>query len=990
MPQVFAAFFTAIGVTGTAAVIAGYIAYTVVTVALLRALAPKADMSQMRGLMTNTRGATDPQQIVYGTVRKGGTITYLEATGDTNEYLHMILVLAGHEVNAIGDIYINDEVATLDGSGFVTSQNWNSKIRIKKHLGTSTQAADADLLAESAQIDSNFRGRGIAYLYIRLQYDQDVFPNGIPLFSAVVQGKKVFDPRTSTTAYSANAALCIRDYLTDSRGLGDSNIDNTSFSAAANVCDENVPLNGGGEEDRYTINGVLNADMSIQDCLQQMVTACGGSLWWGGGSWKLKPGYYTAPVKTLTLDDIVSEINVQTRIAMRDNFNIVRGTFNDAGQRWIAAEYPEFYSAAFVAEDDGVQSPIDLELPLTTSSATAQRLAKQLLFRNREQMTFTADFGMAALELQVGDIIALTIDRYGWSAKEFEVVGWTFGANGEAGDLRVTMTLRETSSAAFSWSAEESEIIGNNSNLPDPFGGLTITGLTASGGGRLQGDGTFINSAILDWNDVSNIFIDYYEVEWRATVDSNYAATTTDESGIELSPLIDGIEYIFRVRAVTIAGVRGLWATVTFIGGGDTIAPGLPTDLSALGAFKYITVSWTNPADADFSHVEIYENTTNDSASATLAGVSAGTNFVRSGLGLTVTRYYWLKSVDFSGNKSAFTTGVSATTTWIDDGDFEGGINSLFVDQGLYAIKDVDGLPVSGTYDGEKVFNRIDGRLYEWTTSSTLREISVQESSTPIASILFTPLTGQYYLYTVSNTLYLYSGSSWVSQTFTSTSSLPTNPIVNREYKHTTTGKWYLGVASGWVPVVSDVGTIVASDKIVANTITGGLLAASGVITQSAQIGDALIENAKIKNLAVDTAKIANNAVTFPQFAEGLVNANLSISAGVETTIASITVTQSGAPAWLFAECVFTHSDGSVISPSLYAVARFKLKGNGQDIVTLNNAAVGNINTPSIILDRQITASGSVTYEFTCQPTGGTDVYVTIVGASIFFIELKK
>jgi len=662
MPQVFISFFAKIGITGLVGTVLGYVAYTLVTVALLRALAPKADMSQMRGLMANTRGATDPQQLVYGTVRKGGTITYLESTGTTNEYLHMILVLAGHEVNAIGDIYINDEVATLDGSGFVTSQNWNSKIRVKKHLGTSTQTTDADLLAESAQIDSNFRGRGIAYLYIRLQYDQDVFPNGIPLFSAVVQGKKVYDPRTSTTAFSANAALCIRDYLTDSRGLADSNIDDTSFSAAANVCDENVALDAGGTEKRYTINGVLNADMSIQDCLQQMVTACGGSLWWGGGSWKLKPGYYTAPVKTLTLDDIVSEINLQTRIAMRDNFNIVRGTFNDAGQRWIAAEYPEFYSSTFVSEDDGVESPIDLELPLTTSSATAQRLAKQLLFRNREQLTFTADFGMEALELQVGDIIALTIDRYGWSAKEFEVVGWTFGANGEAGDLRVTMTLRETSSAAFSWSAEESAIIGNNSNLPNPFGGLTISSLTATGGGRTQGDGTFINTVIVDWADVQNKFLDYYEVEWKATSDANYAATTTDESSIELSPLVDGIQYTIRVRAVTVAGVKGAFTAITHTPGGDTTAPAAPTSVSATGGYRQIIVKWVNPTDADFKDVEVFVNSSNTTVGATAIGTSAGTEFTHGGLAASTTNWYFVKARDFSGNASAFSTGASGTT----------------------------------------------------------------------------------------------------------------------------------------------------------------------------------------------------------------------------------------------------------------------------------------------------------------------------------------
>jgi hypothetical protein len=68
-------------------------------------------------------------------------------------------------------------------------------------------------------------GNNIAYLYIRMKYDQSAYPNGIPLFTAVVRGKRVFDPRSSTTAWSDNAALCIRDYLTSAYGLTDSNVD---------------------------------------------------------------------------------------------------------------------------------------------------------------------------------------------------------------------------------------------------------------------------------------------------------------------------------------------------------------------------------------------------------------------------------------------------------------------------------------------------------------------------------------------------------------------------------------------------------------------------------------------------------------------------------------------------------------------------------------------------------------------------------------------
>ena len=117
---------------GTAAAVAftavSYVAITAVTSWAIRALTPQPDFASMsagtRGLITNTRQATAPQEIVYGEVRKGGVVTFLESTGETNQYLHQILVLAGHEVNNIGDIYINDEVVTLDGNGFVTDSKW--------------------------------------------------------------------------------------------------------------------------------------------------------------------------------------------------------------------------------------------------------------------------------------------------------------------------------------------------------------------------------------------------------------------------------------------------------------------------------------------------------------------------------------------------------------------------------------------------------------------------------------------------------------------------------------------------------------------------------------------------------------------------------------------------------------------------------------------------------------------------------------------------
>lgn len=196
------------------ATIGGFLITTAVTSWALAALTPKPPGTSNQTL-GNVREAVGDFDIVYGEVRKGGTVTFMETSDrgkHKDDYLHFIIVLAGHEVEGIGDVYFNDEKVTLDTNGFATGNRWKSFARVKKHLGSPNQLADPDLVAETS-VDSNFRGRGIAYLYVRLDWDKDVFANGIPTITAMVKGRKVWDPRSNTVAWTDNAALCIRDYL---------------------------------------------------------------------------------------------------------------------------------------------------------------------------------------------------------------------------------------------------------------------------------------------------------------------------------------------------------------------------------------------------------------------------------------------------------------------------------------------------------------------------------------------------------------------------------------------------------------------------------------------------------------------------------------------------------------------------------------------------------------------------------------------------------
>jgi len=959
-----------------------YIAISAVTTWAIKALTPTPDFGAFgtsQGLIANTRTATAPQEIIYGTIRKGGVVSYVESTGDTNKFLHQIIVLGGHEVNGIGSVYINDATVTIGSDYFVSDARWkdadsNAKIYIRKFTGADNQNVYSTLnaitdppewkidgVAPSAGQDTNFKGEGIACLYVRMEYDQNVFAEGIPLFTAIVEGKKVYDPRNSSTAFSANAALCIRDYLTSSYGVDNTGVTlDTTFSAAANACDETVTLSGGGTEKRYELNGVVSLDRSPSDILADMMTSCAATLFWGQGNWQLKVGEYTAAVKTFTLDDFRSGISVETKPSRRDSFNIVRGMFNSAADDYIRTDYPEIRSSTFITNDAGVESAVDLALPYTTSSAMAQRLAKMTLFRARESMTVSADFGLDAFNVQVGDVVGITNSRYGWSAKEFEVVGWKFSNDSSSGELSVSLTLRETSSAAFSWSAEESEILSNNSTLPSVGASLAIAALNISGGGRTAGDGTFIHSAIVSWTAPSNSFISHYEVEYKATSDSNYHSTTTTETSIELSPLVDAVEYTFRVRAVTVQGIKGSFVTATFTGGGDTTAPALPTAISATGGFKFITINWTNPTDSDLNFVEIYENSTNSSTGATKVGVSGGDTFTRTNLGLNQTKYYFLKSVDYTGNKSAFTTGVSATTTYLDDPDFENGIRQIFIDAGLDMIQPVSSLPSSGDFVGQNVYLTSDNVLYAWNGSSWAANTAGATS--------FSGLSGSIAIGQIPNSL--------ITELKLADNSVTANKI-----------------SANAVGANEIAANSITGNKIVANTITGGLLATAGIITNSAQIDQGIIGAASITDASITTAKIGNNVVTFPQMATGSSLTDVQFTDTALKTLVTLTVSNTGASAQVVANLFATHRNNNYVTASgEYRKFNYNLRKNGTSIAGLSGAMVGHFNAPSFTLQAldNNTSASTITYTLTVQNTGGNTSWTRFLYPTISYLELKK
>lgn len=528
------------------------------------------------GRTLTVREAAASRKIVYGRCRVGGVLVYIATSGASNEYVHMVIVHAGHECEAINDVYLNDVVVPLDGSGNATG-TYAGYVRVKKHLGTAGQTADADLVSEMpGEWTTDHRLRGCCYTYWRLKHNPDLFPSGLPSASVDLDGKKLYDTRTATTYWAACGAMVWRDYMLDTElGLGadSSEINDTDWQESANVCEEAINLNPSGTENRYDINGVVDTATEPGAILEDILAAMAGSAPYIGGQFCLRAGAHTSSVKTITLDDARGSIELVAGDDIRDAANGVKGVFISEKSNWQPADFPPVVNSTYTTEDGGQRVWMDLTFPLTTSSATVQRLAKIALERSRQDFTIRFPGKLTLFNVRAGDVVALTIDRYGFAAKLFEVQEFEFIVeNGQDGvpSLGIDLLLRETAAGVWDWSnGEETEVdLAPNTTLVSPTQVETPTGLTLTTANVRFGDGNIQPRLKVEWDTPTDVRITdggYVEVDYKKTADTDWIVWNPHLRGaVVVDYILDvemGVEYDVRIRFVNIRKVRGAFCS---------------------------------------------------------------------------------------------------------------------------------------------------------------------------------------------------------------------------------------------------------------------------------------------------------------------------------------------------------------------------------------------------------------------------------------------
>ena len=574
----------------TAGAILKTFAITFALSAVSRALTPKPNLGSTTGLSTTVQAPTQPRPLIYGRTKTAGTLVYIQTTGNDGKYLHMVQAIAGHEIDAYEKIYINDELAWNNGT---LESKFAGKVRFNLYKGDQT-TADSDLVSESGEWTSSCVLNDTAYIYVRLEYDTDLFTNGIPNITALVRGKKVHDPRTGLTQWSDNPALCIADYINDSKyGLTSITINQAGLIASANVCEQQVTYEVSSQPDqqhnRYALNGYVDSSDKVSSNIENMLTAMFGNVVYSQGELFINAGYYTAPILDIDESMMVGEMTLQTKQSRRNQYNAVKGTFLSSENNYVLADYPGQLSSAYVAED-GEPIYLDMTLPFTTDNYRAQRLAKLALGKSRQQRVITVPVNLAGLKVRAGDNIRITNEKLGLNNAIYEVLDYELDYSSE---LTVNLVCAETGASVYDWTVADQQdfSIASDVELWDgsakPPTNLVAT-VVLNTKSKVSAD-AYID---VSWTAPDDVFFDYYTLKY------NDNSITTKETSYRINNITVGDTVSIEVVAYNVRGRKS-----------TAITTSVSVDADMFDDFNYDSIddNWISFDDGEISLVDSAE-----------------------------------------------------------------------------------------------------------------------------------------------------------------------------------------------------------------------------------------------------------------------------------------------------------------------------------------------------------------------------------------------
>jgi len=648
-------------------------------------LAPKPEIpefqqdAEAQGVLVNKQSNNANIPVIYGTRKVGGVRVFLETSGTDNQYLYGAIVLAEGEINNITSIIVDDSAVTFSGSiadGTTITSNdskYGTTIQVQPFFGTDGQSASS-LLTTLSSWGSNHKLSGICYLAFRITWDADKYL-GIPTIQAVIQGKKVVSYNASsvaqTAAFSTNPAWCLLDYLTNTRygkGIDTGDIDIPSFySASQTAITQVTPYSGGSDINLFDCNAVIDTGQKLIDNTRTILKGMRGFLPYAQGKYKLIIETTGSSVLTLNEDNIIGGIKVSSE-RKNEKYNRVQVNFVNPEKNYQSDTivYDTDHATLKTADGGFLQEGV-IDLPTITNPYQALEFGEIVLQRSRNNLGLQLTANYTAMNLAIGDIVAVTSSITGMSAKPFRVVGMAINPSFE-----VSLSLIEHQDAWYTFSEKTEVATVPDTTLPDPFTVQPPASITLSDELIEYAEGITITRLNIDITSSTDSFVRQYLVEAKLDTETNFKVVGQgDDLNYELLNVIDDRTYNVRVKAINSLGVSSAFITADrkIVGATEP-----PTDVknfsvNMLGSSQ-MQLNWDANIDLDISFYEIrYQNVTSNAQwnksvnwlqVPRTSGTSITTN-IRSGA-------FLIKAVDKLGNESNNETIIFSNIAEITEG----------------------------------------------------------------------------------------------------------------------------------------------------------------------------------------------------------------------------------------------------------------------------------------------------------------------------------
>ncbi|MEI2806260.1 MAG: phage tail protein [Albidovulum sp.] len=906
--------------------------------ALARALTPKPKPPGITTETTQT-GGTDPQAFILGRYATGGQLvappmTHGSAGKTPNAYLTYVIAVSDAPGATLSRLLIDGEVATIGSPAHpdyglpLTFKGYTGWAWVKWYDGTQT-VADPMLLAKySAHPERPWQadmvGTGTAYAIVTFRFNREIFKS-FPAVRFEVDGIALYDPRQdpsmggtgsqswgnpATWTQTDNPAVMAYNILrgialpggdTWGGGWAAGDLPLAEWFAAMNACDAAVALSGGGTEPAYRAGYEVAVDDEPADVLEELLKTCAGRMADVGGTIKIAVGAPGLPVMAITDEDIIvtDEQSHALFPSLAQTHNGVHATFPDPASLWESRDAPPRYDAAAEAED-GRRLVATVALPACPYAGQVQRLMQAWINEERRFRRHQFVLPPDATKLEPHDVISWTSVRNGYAAKLFEVVEIAH----DPVSLLQLVSLREVDPADYDWytTLEIPWVAPVPGTSPPPAG--TVPGFAVVGTALDDADAVARRPALhLTWDGsgLDDVTAISYEIRRLGGTQVVRGVTTNVAAGSQI--VAGGIlpETTYEVRAIPVAPRPVAWTGW------------LPATTPA----AYITLDDFD----DFTGLFASAGLTVPKLVSSLAPGGPAPGEGPLVYNTTDHRIYrwngtaWTLEVptsDLTGKVAQSQLTIADLSNLVEDPGFELQGAGTIVSWGVAGMNGY--APTAPGSAEVRTGNFAMARV--WTANGTFNLPN---------SVRFDAAEGDQFR--VSGWVRKSAGAAcafagvrmaWFDKNgavITTTGVNRANVDISTSYQRVTAAVTApAGTVSARVELICNTHTAgtffwddiycyrmnagelvvdgtIFGNHIAANTITGGLLATTGIITSVGQIADAIITNAKIANATIQGAKIANLAVDTLQVADSAIS-----TVDSAYTAGSVDISIGGAP----------------------------------------------------------------------------------------------